>query len=565
MKNKQIYKNLLYLILALTIIALLAFISSRYFFRVDLTSEKRYTLSESTKNILDTIPEVAYIKIYLDGDLPVGFERLKDASEEILNEFKVHAGEYLQYEFINPHEENDPEVRERIFNELYEKGLNPTNIRVKETEGGTSQKIIFPGALVVYNGIEFPVDLLNNNPGLSAEVNLNNSIQGLEYKFINAIRNLSITNYEKIAFIEGHGELNDYEVGDVTRALASYYQVDRGVINGRVGSLDNYKAVIVAKPSLPFPEEDKFVLDQYLMNGGKILWLLDGVKVNRDSLQHGNTLAFINNLNLDDQLFKYGVRINPNLIMDIQSALIPVNTALAGNKPNFAPSPWWYYPLLNTNDAHPVSRNINLVKAEYASSLDTLGGAKNYIKKTFLLASSRLTKIQQVPAFISLSQVKDQPSQKEFAHSFIPVGVLLEGKFESVFTNRILDGFDIKGEYLFKERSSNTKMILIADGDMIKNDVRMTPNGPAITPLGYDRFSNQTFGNKDFILNAVNYLTDETGIMSLRSREFKLRLLDRQKIRDEKLKWQLINVVLPILLVVIFGFIITFIRKRKYT
>lgn len=565
MRHKLIYKNLLYLIVALAIIILLAFVSSRYFFRIDLTSEKRYTLSEPTKNILDTISEVAYVRIYLDGDLPVGFERLKEATEETLNEFKVHAGEYLQYEFINPYEKDDPEVREKVFKELYEKGLTPTNIRVKETEGGTSQKIIFPGALVVYNGVEFPVDLLNNNPGLPAEVNLNNSIQGLEYKFINAIRNLAIKDYGKVAFIEGHGELNDYEVGDITRALASYYQVDRGVINGRVGSLKNYKAVIIAKPTRPFPEEDKFVLDQYLMNGGKILWLIDGVKVNRDSLQHGNTLALVNILNLDDQLFKYGVRINPHLIMDIQSALIPVNTALAGNKPNFVPSPWWYYPLLNTNDGHPVSRNINLVKAEYASSIDTVGGGENTIEKTFLLASSRLTRVQKVPALISLSQVKDQPSQEEFNRSFLPVAVLLEGEFESVFVNRLLDGFDLKGEYVFREKSPGTKMIVIADGDMIKNDVRMTPNGPAITPLGYDRFSNQTFGNKDFILNAVNYLTDETGIMSSRSREFKLRLLDKQKIRDEKLKWQLINVVLPILIVVIFGFIITLIRKRKYT
>lgn len=565
MKNKNLkYQSISRFVFVLVIIILVNYISSFVFFRLDLTAEKRYSLSDVTKEELKNLDDIFYIKVYLEGDLPIGFQRLNKAIKEMLDEFRAYAGDNIQYEFINPSAEENEEIRNKLFMELYNKGLQPTNIEAEDNEGGKSEKIAFPGALVVYNNIEFPLNLLKNNPGLPAEINLNNSIQSLEYEFMKAIMNLNTKNIPKIAFLEGQGELDELQVGDITRELANYYQVDRGVVSGKMDILDGYKAVIVAKPMEKFSEEDKLVLDQYIMNGGKVLWCIDAVNVNTDSLARGVTFGFANSVNLDDMFFKYGVRVNPDIVKDFQCAILPVNVSLAGDPPKFVPAQWVYFPLIYPWDDNPITKNVNMVKLEFPSSIDTVG-SNSKVKKHFLLTTSVSSKIVNVPVMISLDEIKTPPRQETFNNSYQNVAVLLEGEFESVFKNRMVDDI-IKGSAKgFKSTSLPTRMVVISDGDIIKNEVQNSAQGLQIVPLGYDRYSRQTFGNKEFLLNVINYLTDEIGLMDLRGREFKLRLLNRAKIKGNETHWRLINTMVPVLIILLFGILYNSLRKRKYS
>jgi len=565
MNRKDIkIQNINQLGLAVAITILLCYIASVVFFRIDLTQEKRYTLSDVSKQILRQLPDEVFIRIYLDGDIPSGFKHLNKSIHEMLDEFRIFSGNNIQYQFIDPYESNDPKTLNTLVQDLYKKGIQPTNVKIKDAKGGYSEKLVIPGALITYNGIEIPVTLLSNNPGISGEENLNNSIQELEYNLINAIHSISNTKLEKIAFLEGQGELNQYQVGDITRELANYYQVDRGKIEGRFHSLDPYKCVIIAKPQTAFSEEDKFVLDQYLMNGGKILWFVNPVKVDADSIAKGSSLAFIQQLNIEDQLFKYGIRINPSIIQDVQCSLIPVNSSLNGEQPKFTPAPWLYFPLLNGSPDNAVSRNLNMIKAEYSCFIDTLQ-ANGKLNKTILLQSSKYSRIRNVPSFISLGEIRQKLEESDFNLSYLPVAVLVEGKFPSVFKNRILANLKIKDKFTFREVSVPTKILVVADGNIIRNDIRQTADGTLISQLGFDKYTSQVYGNKEFILNAVNYINDETGLMKLRSREIKLRLLDKTKIAEEHLKWQLINVVVPILFVIIIGIVFSFWRRKIYS
>lgn len=551
--SKQIRKSQLIEIgLVLIIILLLWLIGAKAFFRVDLTSEKRYTLSTETKKVLKALPDVVYVKIYLEGELPAGFKKFRNSIKETLDEFRVYAGENLQYEFVNPSENPNPKIRNRVFEELVEKGLRPTNVMVRTEEGENSQKLLFPGAVISYKGTELPVNLLKNNVGISGEENLNNSFQTLEYELIKPIYNLSSQKLDKIAFLEGQGELNDYQVADITKELANSFQVDRGSINGKPGCLDGYKAIIVARPVLPFKEEDKLVLDQYIMNGGKVLWLVDPVNVNLDSLANGSSLALSNSINLDDQLFTYGARLNQNLVQDAQCNVIPINTAVKGSPAQFTPTPWMYYPLFSPVEELPITKGLNMIFSKFPGTIDTVG-ANGKIKKTPLLKTSNYTRLVNVPVFISLEETKRTPKPAEFNAGSKTVALLLEGQFPSVFRNRVASSIIPGYAAEIKKESVLTKMIVIADGDLIENEILMTPKGPVTGILGYDKYTRQTFGNKDFLLNCVQYLTDEAGLMSLRAKEFKLRLLDKQRIRQEKTKWQLVNTILPVLLVILFG------------
>jgi gliding motility-associatede transport system auxiliary component len=564
MKRRRIRnQHIIELLVTLVIIVLLNFIGSTYYYRFDLTSEKRYTLSPATKEILDSLDDIAYIKVYLNGELPAGFLRMKTAIRELLDEFRWYSPAKIRYDFIDPLEDQDPGIRRNVTAQLYKEGLQPTNIQVKQKDGSTMQKIIFPGAIISYSGVDVAVNLLKNNPGVNAEVNLNNSIQSLEYEFISMLRNLNSKQVEKVAFIEGHGELNELQTGDITKSLANFYQVDRGTIGGRYGCLNNYKAIIIAKPMQKFNESDKFVIDQYIMNGGKVLWFLDVVSVSLDSLLDGSTFAFYSPVNLDDQLFRYGVRINPDLVKDIQCHVIPVNKGLAGGSPQWSLSPWYYFPVISPSENNPITKSLNMIRLEFASSIDTVGETGK-IRKEVLLATSPYTKRVQLPELVSLRESDIAPKESEYNSANIPVGVLLEGSFESVFKNRSIPEGVSGGPAQIRTSGDRTSMLVVSDGDIIRNEVVPTADGPAIEPLGYDRYTSQVFGNSDFILNAVNYMTDATGLITLRGRELKLRLLDRQKVRDEKLKWELINLVLPSLIIILAGLVINFYRKKAY-
>lgn len=570
MRSKKIYfpdnflsgKSAISSYLILGIIIMLMFLSQIYFVRIDLTSEKRYTLSPVTKETLKNMPEMAFIRVYLDGDLPPEFKRMRNSIREMLDEFRVYAGDRIQYQCVNPMAAKTPQARKNMMQELVNKGLQVTNIQAADEEGGRSEKYIFPGATITYKNTEVPLNLLQNNPGLSAEENLNNSLQLLEYKLISTLYTLAFDTVKKIAFIEGHGEFDQYQTADISRELSLFFQVDRGKINGVAGCLDQYVAVIIAGPTQRFSEADKFVLDQYLMQGGKILFFIDGARISLDSLHESASVALMNDVNLDDQLFRYGVRINHNLIQDIQCALIPINTALEGQAARFVPFPWYYFPLLIPRQDHPATRTINLVRSEFASSIDTL--AADNLRKTLLLTTSSFTKVSNLPNYVSLEQVRNVPRKEEFNKPNLPVAVLIEGSFPSVFQNRMLEGLGIKGSYQFKSSGKSGAIVVVSDADIIRNEVRFDARGPLISPTGFDRYTNQIFGNREFVVNTVNYLTDASGIIQLRNKEFRLRVLNRSKVRNERTKWQIINTLVPSLLIALAGILQCFFRKRKY-
>ena len=577
-ERRNTYVNL---ILWLFIIVNANLIGSYVFERIDLTSEGRFTLSETTVDMLEELDDYIYLTVYLEGDLNSGFKRLRNNIKEMLDEFCVIAGNNIEYEFINPLAGKDDKARNEIGRQLMEKGLMPTNVQEKDSDGNTSQKIIFPGAIMTYKGREAAIDFLENKMGYSPEQNLNLSIQDIEYELVKAIRELQKREKPKIAFIEGHGELNDLQLYDIISSLSEFYTVEFIKLDGQLNSLrermmtdsvnskvvNRYEAIIIAKPDSVFSKNDKFIIDQFIMNGGKSLWLIEGTTINMDSLSYqGSSIALVKQINIEDQLFKYGVRINPDLIQDMQCAMIPVNTAVVGSEPNFTPVPWLYFPLITPGSKHPITKNMDLIRTEFVSTIDTVGEDPN-ISKTFLLFTSQYSKVVNAPIRVDLRIVSQEPDKRQFIKSHKPVAVLLEGKFESLFNNRLEPEFEENNLIDFKAYGKPTKMIVVSDGDIIKNNAEVKNGKYMPLPLGMDFWFRDIYygGNKEFILNALNYLCDDAGIMSVRSRELKLRLMDRAKINDEKLKWQIINIILPVLIVIIFGFIIRFIRKRKYS
>ena len=558
-----IFRNISEFLIVIVVLAVIGVLSSQWFFRVDLTSEKRFTLSSKTRDILKNLNKDVYVQVFLDGEMPVGFKRMRTAIKDMLDEFEAYAGKHLTYEFINPSEGKTAKERDKYYQELYKKGLRPTDVQQRDKEGGISSKIIFPGAVINFNGMEIAVNFLNNNPSLPAAVNLNHSIEGIEYNMIRSIKTLSADTVYRIAFTEGHGELPEIEVEDVERELAKYFNIDRGVIGGKPGILNKYAAVIIAKPSKPFSEADKFVLDQYVMQGGKILWLLDKVMIDADSLIYASsTFGIPLDLHLNDMLFKYGVRLEGSLIQDMRCGMVPVNTAIVGNAPHYVPARWLYYPLM-APQKHPVSRNLNLVQGKFVNPLDTVEG-NGKIFKHVLLRTSRYTLTRGAPLMVSLEEIKRPPPEKDFNRPGLITGVVLEGRFESVFRHRMLSTIIPEGYAGFKDESVPTRMIVFSDGDIIRNGVRRIGGKWVSLPLGQDLLTQQTYGNKDLIVNAVNYLVDDQNLMELRGREFKLRLLDREKINTQRLYWELFNTLLPVLLIIIAGIIVILIRKHKF-
>lgn len=553
------------LVIGFLALMLLGYISKYVYLRLDLTTEKRYTLDQTTKNVLTNLEDVVYVKVYLEGDLPLGFRRMSRELKETLDEFQVYGDRMFKYEFIDPSKSNDKAERDAFLRDLYDKGLEPTNVQDRDPRGGTTQRIIFPGAIISYKGREGVVNLLKNNPALSGEENINISIQGFEYSLLSTIVKLQPDSLPKLAFVHGHGQLDEFETGDIAQELTNQFEVHRVFLGGEVGGLEPYSVVVMAGPTERVPEADKLVLDQYVMGGGKILWLVDGVNASVDSLSQGaTTLAFPNNHNLDDLLFRYGARVNPMLIQDMQCAVIPVNVALEGQDSRFAPAPWVFYPLLNPPDVHPITSNLNLIFSRFISSIDTVG-MNPEVEKQIILTTSNKSRLLNVPLFINLRQIERSPLEREFNASNIPVGVLLEGVFSSAFANRPLSSLNNGKPFSFRQRSIPTRMIVLSDADIIRNEVSRRGDGAYITPLGFDRYTNQTFGNKDLIVNMLSYLSDDSGLMNLRTREFKLRLLDKEQVLEHRVKWQIVNIVLPSIVLLVFVGTWLFVRRRRYT
>ncbi|MCC6250897.1 MAG: gliding motility-associated ABC transporter substrate-binding protein GldG [Bacteroidia bacterium] len=560
MKSKNKINSFVQLFTGIAIVVLLNIIGNYVFHRFDLTAEKRYTLSPATKKLLKELDDVVYFKIYLEGNFPSGFKKLRNETKEMLDEFRAYAGDNIQYTFINPSQYDDVRKNSEVYEQLYKAGILPTSIQVK-TENGEQNQIIFPGALVSYHDKTLPLQLLTTQIATGEEETLNASIENLEYELASTLLKLTTKTKDKIAIITGQGELSEKKMEDITQALSEYYTVERVSLSGRLFALRGYKAAIIAKPDSAFNEKDKFIIDQFVMKGGRMLWLIDPVFASMDSLTSNNvTMGIANELNLEDILFKYGVRINTNLVLDVQSAPIPVIAGYQGNKPQYKFYPWVYFPIAFPYGNHPIVKNLNAVRFEFASSIDTI--KTHGIKKTVLLAGSQYSRTINTPARIDLGILKKEPNPKEFNRSNIPLAILLEGKFESVFKNRLTPELAQSDSFAFKTEGVPTAMIIVSDGDVIRNQVQ--GNTGKVYPLGYDRYTQQQFGNKNFIMNCMNYLLDDSGLIEVRTRDIQIRLLDKTLIKENKLKWQLINILSPVFIIILYGFIAGLLRKRKF-
>jgi gliding-associated putative ABC transporter substrate-binding component GldG len=557
-------RNWLQFLTAVAGIILVASVSSFLRLRYDLTEDKRFTLSEPTRHVLSHLKNDIYIQVYLDGDIPIPLKRLKRSVGEMLDEFRIASGRKIDFEFINPSGGKDAKQRETLYQTLENKGLNPINLHSGDAEGGLSQKIIFPGMIVNYNGIEVPVNFLNNNPSISSEQNILHSVEGLEYEMIQTIATLSSDTINKVAFIEGHGEIPEIETADITMNLARFFTIDRGVIGGKPGVLDKYAAVIIAGPEKVFNESDKLVLDQYIMNGGKVLWLIDEVAVNSDSLVYGETVGLYRPLNIEDQLFRYGARINPAIVQDIECVQIRLMVMSGGTRQQVVPAPWVYYPLLKPSANHPITRNLNRVEGEFVNYIDTVG-LDPAIRKSILLSTSEFSRTISPPVMISLKEAELIPAEKDFNKANLPVAVLLEGIFPSAFKNRMVGNLTDDKNLRIRSESKETRMIVIADADIIRNEVKRSGSNETPLTLGKDKYTEQLYGNRDFLINCLNWLVDKNGIMELRSRELRLRLLNAQMIKSERFKWQMINIAGPIIIVILAALLYSYFRRKKYT
>ena len=564
MKNKKnVFKNNKWN-LAIVILGLIAIniIASFLYFRIDLTSEKRYSLSPTTKNVLKNLDDYVYFQVFLNGNLSPSYKRLQKTIIETLDEFKAYNKRLIKYDLIDPAKGKDEATLRNYLKELEYRGLVPS-IDYEMSETGTSENVVWPCAIVTYKGREIPINFIYSNIPGSKEELINDAIENTEYKLIDGIYRITLQEKSKVAFIKGHGELNVLEINDLALALQDYYIVSQIPINHQLKALDEYKAIIIAAPDSTFDEMDKFIIDQYIMKGGRVLWLIDGALADMDSLQSkSDILAIPNDINLDDILFNYGARVNKDLVMDYHSAQIPVKTGQVGNQPQFSLFNWYFFPTVANIKGHPIVRNINDIKFEFASSIDTI--AKPGIRKTILLSSGNYSRLLNTPSIISLNFLRIKADRSFFNRSNIPMAVLLEGSFTSLYKDRIPDTIAKDPDIRFTETSKPNRMIIIGDGNVAKNQVVFRQGKYIPYPLGYDRYTGIMYGNREFLLNCVNYLLDEADIISIRNRDINIRLLDKRKVEINLAIIRTINIVLPILLVCVAGVIIYFFRKRNY-
>ncbi|AVR46761.1 gliding motility-associated ABC transporter substrate-binding protein GldG [Christiangramia fulva] len=554
MKKGNRIRSLLIIIAGLII---LNFFASEFYYRFDLTQDQRYSLSPAARKIIEDVDQPIIFDVFLQGSFPSEFRRLRNETRQMLEEFAAY-NHNIKFNFINPLEEG--EDAQAVAEEFYKMGMTPARVNVKEN-GKNSESIIFPWAIVNYGKKTVKIPLLKNQIGASDEERITASVQQLEYVLANGLSKLIYPREKKIAVMRGNGELPDAKIADFVKTVQEYYftapfTLDSVEANPQktLKQLEAYDLILEPKPTQPYSEKEKYVLDQYLMNGGKMLWLVEMTNMEKDSLlnEEGMAIALPRDLNLGDYFFSYGVRINPALVNDLYSAPIILATG-QGNDTRFNPYPWFYSPLTTSPNEHPIINNIEAVKFEYANPMDTL---KNQVKKTILLSSSPRTKVEGLPEKISLGMVGKKPDISEYDDGEQPLSVLLEGRFKSVYKNRIKP-FEIPNS---KDESKETKLLVVSDGDVIRNELQ---NGRPLE-LGFQPYTGNMYGNKEFLLNAVNYLLDDTGLINIRSKEISIPFLDTEKVASERQFWQILNLAGPLLLLLIFGILFRFYRKRKY-
>jgi ABC-2 type transport system permease protein len=529
----------------------------------DLTEDKRYSLTDPTRTLLRNLDDVVYVQVLLDGEFPAGFKRLQRATREMLDDFRGESG-YIEYAFEDPSQGTIEEINQGRET-LAKEGIIPTNLRVKENNE-TSVKLIYPYAIFYYKGRSMPVQLLENQvPGMPQEIVLNNSVGLLEYKFANAIQKLQRAVKPPIAFTTGHGELGPGQTADLERSLRQSYETGRLHLDSTTSISTDLAALIVAKPTQSFSEKDKFKIDQYIMKGGKVLWLIDKVAVSLDSLRSGLFLPREYDLNLDDLLFRYGIRIQPNLVLDMQATVIPLAVGNIGNAPQFDNFVYPYHPIVVPASDHPIVKSVDGVNLKYASSIDTTVRTKTEVKKTVLLSTSPRTRMQFLPVRMDFEFLKYELDANLFNKGRQPVAMALEGVFPSMYENRVTQTMrqtlEELGQELLTESLPN-RMVVVADGDIVKN--KIDPRNNQVSPLGLNEYDRQIYANKDFLLNSIEYLVDDIGLIEARGKEVKLRLLDMTKVEQERTQWQLLNLLVPLVFLLIFGVLFNWIRKRRF-
>lgn len=554
-------KNVIKAVIFAVVLVLLNIAAQYAYTRFDFTREKRFTLNPKTKAVLAKADKQVNITVFLNGDLPSAFKRLQHATADLLNDYKANSSVKIKIVFTDPIEGLSQQEQDTVLQHLYQIGIEPTNLNVKN-DAGLTQKNIFPMAIVQSGDKQIPVKLLQTlNAAGGYEENINNSIQNLEYVFTSAIKKVTTGENPRIGFTEGNGEPTDVYLSDAMKSLSDSYEVGRVDLNliSREG-LDKLKILFVTKPQKEFSEAVKYKINYFVMNGGRVVWSLDQVSADLDSLQgSGEQLAFNNKLNLDDMLFMYGARINYNLVADLSCAEIPVAMGGGGQQKDIQMVPWVYYPVLVPDTSSSLVRNIDGIRTEFLSTVDTIG--VKGIRKTVILHSSGYNMVYSTPKVLSLQTIAEAPDQQAYAHLPQNAAVLLEGSFPSVFLNRAVPA-GITEKYPIPDRGKNAKMIIIGDGDIFKNQV--SPRDGSVFPLGFDRYTQRNFGNKALLLNIADYLSSDDNLIDLRNKQVKIRLLDKQLLREGKTKWQLINLVLPLLLLISFAIFQHYYRKYKY-
>ena len=520
----------------------------------DLTEDQRYSISDATKEMLANLDQEVNVNVYLHGDFPPGFERLESATKETLEAFRSYSGGKVNFQFSDPSQANNETQRQEQYSHLMDRGLIPTNLFNNE-DGKRTEKIIFPGAIVQMDTLSVPVQLLKINQSLTAEEQLNQSYEDIEFELASAIKLLSNPERKKIGLIVSHTHLSPARLSDLIASIQQRYDVFLDMNNPE--SYENLDAILVLKPDSAFSDNDLYKLDQYVVNGGNALFFVDGVMI--DSVNLEGTFAKPLTLNLDPLFFKWGARINYDLVKDLNSTKILLNTGNMGDKPQLEALPWRFYPLLNEFGSHPISKNINPVATRFLSSIDTIGN-NHQIKKTLLLATSPYTQTLNAPALVGYNEARLQPDPKAYSQGSKLAAVLFEGKFTSLFQNRILP--DDPRQSSFKAEGTSAKVLIASDGDILVNDYDYKRNTPL--PLGYDRLSKNTYGNKDFVMHALDYMTETNGLIIARNKHVAIRPLDKIKIQDSKRAWQAFNLLAPLVLLLVFGSIRYFLRIRKF-
>ncbi|MFC5412768.1 gliding motility-associated ABC transporter substrate-binding protein GldG [Larkinella bovis] len=541
--------------LVLAVLVVVNLLSSFLFFRVDLTQEGRYTLSEGTENLLANLDDDVHVNVYLTGNLPPGFKRLETSIRETLAEFQARTSQTLTYRFIDPTANPNEKQRTEFQTQLLQKGLTPTNLNFSSEGSQRTERLIYPWAIVSYKGRELPVLLLRGNRSSSSEEQLNQSIENVEYELASAIRRLTVREKKVLGVAVTYTDVEPLRLSDLLATLQEFYKIE--LIDLQASrDLVGLDGLIVPKPDRPFSEADKYKLDQFVVNGGRALFFVDGLKI--DSVGREGTYAQPLDLNLNDLFFRWGFRVNNDIIKDLSCAFIPLNVGNMGDKPNVQLLPWRFFPLINNFGNSPIVRNLDAIYSRFTSTLDTVQAPG--IVKTPLLMSSQYTKILKAPALVSYNEARQQPDPRTYDSGVQLIACLLEGRFQSLYTNRILPG-DPRAA-TFKAQNQDAKIVICSDGDLLINDINYRTNTPY--PLGYERFSKNTFANKDFVVNAVNYLLDDNGIITARTRQVTLRPLDKIRLREDRLSWQLLNLVGPVVLIGFVGVAWQFARRRKY-